>query len=132
MARDRDLLERAKTMRREPTPFENKLWCALRAKRFNGAKFRQQVVVGHYIVDFACRIPCMVIIEVDGDTHAIQAEYDANRTAFLQNRGYRVMRFTNRDVGTNLEGVLTMIAEALGVPLSPTLSPEGVRGKDLA
>jgi very-short-patch-repair endonuclease len=114
-------------MRREPTPFEQKLWSALRAKRFHGAKFRQQAVIGRYIVDFACRIPRMLVVEVDGDTHALQGAYDEHRTALLESRGYRVLRFTNQDVGTNLDGVLTMIAEALGLPLSPTLSPEGER-----
>ena len=127
MAKDGILIERAKAMRREPTPFENKVWYALRAKRFNGAKFRQQVVIGRYVVDFACRIPRMLVIEIDGDTHSEREKYDEQRTAELQRRGYQVLRFTNSDVGTNMEGVLTMIAEALRSPLSPALSPEGER-----
>jgi very-short-patch-repair endonuclease len=69
----------------------------------------------------------MIVIEVDGDTHASQEAYDAQRTAFLESKGYRVLRFTNQDVGTNLDGVLTMIADALHSPLSPTHSPEGAR-----
>ena len=109
-------------MRREPTPFERKLWLALRAKRFNGAKFRQQVVIDRYIVDFACRIPRMLVIEVDGDTHAIQSDYDARRTAFLEAHGYEVLRFTNSDVATNLEGVLMTIADALNLSPSPSAS----------
>jgi very-short-patch-repair endonuclease len=119
-------------MRREPTPFEEKLWLALRAKRFNGAKFRQQVVIDRYIVDFACRSPRMLVIEVDGDTHAMQPDYDARRTAFLEARGYETLRFTNGDVATNFEGVLMTIADALNLPPSPSasfgrslLSPEG-------
>ena len=84
-------------------------------------------MIGRYIVDFACRLPRMLVIEVDGDTHALQENYDARRTAFLESKGYRVLRFTNHDVGTNMEGVLTMIAAALDSPLSPTLSPEGAR-----
>ena len=127
MARDRILLERAKAMRREPTPFEAKLWHALRAKRFNGAKFRQQAVIGRYIVDFACRIPCMLVVEIDGDTHGERQAYDTARTKFLERRGYRVLRFTNLDVGSNLDGVLMTIADALELPLSPALSPEGER-----
>jgi len=113
VGRDRKLLERAKAMRREPTPFEARLWHALRAKRLNGAKFRQQVVIGRYIVDFACRIPTMLVVEVDGDTHAGQEAYDNGRTAFLESNGYRVLRFTNRDVETNMYGVLTLIEESL-------------------
>jgi very-short-patch-repair endonuclease len=114
------------------TPFEQKLWHALRAKRFEGAKFRRQVVIGRYIVDFACRIPRMLIIEVDGDTHGDREKYDAERSRFLEGKGYRVMRFTNVDVATNLDGVLTMIADTLRSPLSPTLSPEGEREKSAA
>jgi very-short-patch-repair endonuclease len=128
------LIQRAKAMRREPTPFEHKLWLALRAKRFNGAKFRQQVVIDRYIVDFACRSPRMLVIEVDGDTHAMQPDYDARRTAFLEARAYEVLRFTNSDVATNYEGVLMTIADALNLSPSPSasfgrslLSPEGER-----
>ena len=114
-------------MRTGQTPFEQKLWLELRAKRFEGAKFRRQVVIGRYIADFACRIPRMVIIEIDGDTHADQLDYDAQRTGYLESKGYRVLRFTNLDVASNLDGVLTMIADALHCPLSPPLSPERER-----
>jgi very-short-patch-repair endonuclease len=114
-------------MRRELTPAERKLWYALRAKRFKGAKFRRQVVIDRYIADFACRIPGMIVIELDGDTHAGQESYDEDRDAALRARGYRVLRFANRDVDSNLEGVLTMIGAALELPLSPALSPEGER-----
>jgi very-short-patch-repair endonuclease len=125
--RDKQLLAYAKDLRTNQTPLELKLWYALRARRFEGAKFRRQVVIGRYIVDFACRIPCMLVIEVDGDTHGVQRGYDEQRTRFLESRGYRVLRFTNAEVGTNLDGVLTMIAEAVRSPLSPALSPEGAR-----
>ena len=127
--RDQILIERAKQMRREPTPLEHRLWLALRAKRFKGAKFRRQVVVGRYIVDLACRMPGMLAIEIDGDAHGSQASYDAERTTMLEARGYKVIRFTNADVASNFEGVLEAIASAL--PLSPALSPEGERGKDI-
>ncbi|MEA3079322.1 MAG: hypothetical protein QOF05_730 [Sphingomonadales bacterium] len=123
--RDQQLLKYAKRLRTDQTPLEQRLWYELRAKRFEGAKFRRQVVIGRYIVDFACRIPRMLIIEVDGDTHASQEAYDANRTEFLESKGYRVLRFTNHEVGTNLEGVLMAILEALRSPLSP----EGEREK---
>ena len=125
--RDPKLLVYAKRLRTEQTPLEQKLWYALRAKRFRGAKFRRQVIIGRYIVDFACRIPRMIIVEVDGDTHAEQQAYDDQSTAFLERKGYRVLRFANRDVGSNLDGVLMSIADALGLPLSPALSPEGER-----
>jgi len=125
--RDQQLLTYAKRLRTNQTPLEQKLWYALRAKRFDGAKFRRQVVIGRYIVDFACRIPRMLVIEVDGDTHAAQKVYDSCRTAFLESKGYRVLRITNRDVQNNMEGVLSLIADALRSPLSPALSPEGER-----
>jgi len=131
--RDQKLLEYAKRMRTNQTPLEQKLWHALRARRFEEAKFRRQVVIGRYIVDFACRIPLMLVIEVDGDTHGEQKAYDEQRTSYLTSKGYHILRFTNGDVGTNLDGVLTGIAEALrGRPLSPALSPEGERVEGLA
>ena len=130
--RDQRLLKFAKRLRTEQTPLEQKLWHALRAKRFKGIKFRRQVVVGSYIVDFACRSPQMLVIEVDGVTHGDQEAYDQRRTDFLEIKGYRVLRFTNVDVGSNLEDVLTMIAEALHSPLSPPLSPAGERERSVA
>jgi very-short-patch-repair endonuclease len=130
--RDQKLLDYAKRLRTNQTPLEQKLWYYLRARRFADAKFRRQVVIGRYIVDFACRIPRMLVIEVDGDTHGDRERYDCDRTRFLESRGYRVLRFTNHDMGTNLDGVLTMIAEALRSPLSPALSPEGERKDGLA
>ncbi len=111
--RDALLIERAKAMRRAPTPFEQKLWLALRARRFNGANFRRQKVIGRYIVDLACRTPCKLVIEVDGDTHGDQASYDHCRTNFLEGEGYRVLRFSNAEVEQNLEGVLMIIKAAL-------------------
>jgi very-short-patch-repair endonuclease len=117
--RDQTLLKHAKAMRRELTGPELKLWLELRAKRFGNAKFRRQVVIGSYIADFACRNPTMLIVEVDGDTHTESRAYDARRSAFLEGRGYRVVRFTNAEVTTNLDGVLHAIAEALCSPPLP-------------
>ncbi len=127
--RDQVLLERAKAMRRAATGPEQRLWLELRAKRFAGAKFRRQVVIGRYIVDFACRTPCMAVVELDGDTHASSEAYDSARTLFLESKGYRVIRFTNSDLMTNLDGCLQTLERFLQLPLSPTLSPEGEREK---
>jgi len=110
--RDPRLAAHAKSMRREPTPAEQRLWLELRAKRFEGVKFRHQKVIGHYIADFASRNP-MLVIELDGDTHGIAADYDKVRTAFLEDLGYRVVRFTNAEVMGNLSGVLEAIAQIL-------------------
>jgi very-short-patch-repair endonuclease len=116
-------------MRRELTEPERRLWHALRAGRLESAKFRRQVVIGRYIADFACRTPKMLVVEVDGETHAEAAAYDDRRTDDLAERGYAVVRFANHDVMHNLDGVLLTIQKALRLPLSPTLSPEGEREK---
>ncbi len=128
--RDQRLIGFAKQMRRAPSPFEQKMWLALRAKRFAYAKVRRQVVIDRYIVDLACRLPIKLIVEIDGESHAMQAHYDAQRTQFLEHLGYRVLRFTNAQVAGNFEGVMMSIRNIL--PLSPlaarvALSPEGER-----
>lgn len=122
---DQVLKARARAMRTEATPAESRLWRLLRAHRFDGTKFTRQVVIEPYIVDFAARSR-KLLIELDGDTHGCQVEYDAARTRFLESRGYRVIRFTNAEVMGNPEGVAEAIFVALGgtAPL-PTLSPEG-------
>ncbi|MFN3818290.1 endonuclease domain-containing protein [Blastomonas sp.] len=114
-------------MRVEATEPEIRLWLELRAKRFSGVKFRRQKVIGNYIADFASRTP-MLVIEVDGDTHDGRDAYDAQRTRYLESQGYRVLRFTNYDVMTGMEGVLMVIEAAVQAPL-PTLSPEGERAQ---
>ena len=123
--RDPRLVEFAKAMRREMTEPERRLWYELRAKRFEGVKFRRQNVVGVYIADFYSR-SAQLIIEIDGDTHAFQHEYDQIRERFFMSKGFRVIRFTNSDVMTNIQGVLISVGQHLTPPL-PTLSPEGER-----
>jgi len=110
-------------MRRVPTGPEQRLWLELKAKRFSGAKFRRQTVIGRYIADFACRTPVMLVVEVDGETHAERAEYDAARSRFLQEKGYRVVRFTNDDVVNNLDGVLLTIQQTLSTAPLPDPLP---------
>jgi very-short-patch-repair endonuclease len=122
--RDPGLTHYAKQMRKRPSEAEERLWFALRARRLNGVKFRRQKVVGSYIVDFASRYP-MLAIEVDGDTHADRESYDATRTSFLEGQGYQVIRFSNDEVVSNLEGVLERLRNAVTSPPPPTPSPEG-------
>ncbi len=119
------LLERARQMRSEMTQPERELWIALRAKRFNGVKFTRQVVIGPYIADFVCRSR-KLIIELDGATHD-DASRDDQRTAFLEAQGYRVIRFWNNDVMTNLDGVLGALSEALATAPLPNPLPGGER-----
>ena len=116
---------RAKQLRASLTEPEQRLWYHLRANRL-GVKFQRQVVIAPYIADFAARSERLVI-EVDGDTHGERWAYDAARTASLEGRGYRVIRFTNSDVMSNIGEVLRAIVIALGRdpedPLSPILPP---------
>ena len=132
--RDAELLKRAKAMRREMTEPETRLWLALRAKRFDNIAFRRQKPIGPYIADFAARDP-MLVIEVDGDTHAHRVDDDTRRTTYLNEQGYRVLRFSNSDVMANVEGVLAAIAAAVGdggepaaLPLS---QPSPLKGRGL-
>jgi very-short-patch-repair endonuclease len=106
-------LDRARSMRIEPSDAEKKLWLALRSRQFSGFKFRRQHPVGPYITDFAC-LERRLIIELDGGQHAEQKAYDDARTRYLEKKGYRVLRFWNTDTLANTEGVLTMILDALG------------------
>jgi very-short-patch-repair endonuclease len=125
--------ERAKSLRRALTEPEQRLWKALRARQLGELKFRRQTAVGPYIADFLC-LEAMLIVEVDGDTHAHSQMSDAKRTAFLESQGFNVMRFSNADVMSNLEGVLVAILAAVPAPspsqafgLGPSLS-RGERG----
>ncbi|AXU19150.1 hypothetical protein C7W88_09100 [Novosphingobium sp. THN1] len=127
--RDARLTEFARENRKAMSEPETRIWLALRAGRFEGVKFRRQKVIGQYIADFAANEP-RIVVEIDGHTHDVDDPRDAERTKYLNERGYHVVRFTNGDVMTNLEGVLQMLAmtlsEAREAPL-PTLSPEGER-----
>ena len=78
----------------------------------NGVKFRRQHAIGGYIPDF-CAIKLKLIVELDGSQHLEQEEYDANRTAFFELKGYRVLRFWNNDVMNNLDAVLEVILNTI-------------------
>jgi very-short-patch-repair endonuclease len=107
------IFHRAKELRHEMTPAEAKLWAYLRAHRADGVGFRRQHAIGPYIPDF-CAPRRKLIIEVDGSQHLDQTEYDAERTAYFEHRGYRVLRFYNSDVMNNINGVMGVILEELG------------------
>jgi len=103
--------ERARQLRQPQTPAEAKLWQHLRRKQLGGLKFRRQHSIGCFIVDFYCA-EHRLVIEVDGDVHAMQEEYDSARTEWLQDRGYRVIRFTNDEIHRQLPTVLEAIMAA--------------------
>jgi very-short-patch-repair endonuclease len=128
----------ARNMRHNPTPAENALWAVLRNHRLAGLKFYRQRVLGPLIADFYCAA-ARLIIEVDGDIHDYQKEFDDNRTRQLEDHGYCVIRFRNEMVLNNLENVLSQIkASAFGriSDLTPNLqrdcaasSPDTRRGE---
>lgn len=103
--------QRARELRRDMTPAERLLWARLRANRLQGFHFRRQQIIEPYIVDFFCH-QAGLIIEVDGDVHAGQQDYDRLREEQLQAHGLRVLRFTNREVVNQLDEVLHTILTA--------------------
>ena len=109
----------ARALRSNMTDAERKLWHRLRAHRFNGVTFRRQVPIGSYIADFVC-LQARLIVEVDGGQHG--TERDAIRDAWLRQQSFRVLRFWNNDVLSNLDGVMQVIAEALAQALPPSLT----------
>ena len=108
---------------------EYKLWERLKSSQLGGFKFRRQIVLEPYIVDFFCSSIALVI-EVDGDTHDLAA--DAVRDSNLKRRGFTVIRFTNGDVRYNIDGVLEVILNKARSmpprfthPPAPSLEREG-------
>ena len=104
--------EHARELRKTLTPAETKLWAYLRAGKLSSVKFRRQHAIGNYVPDF-CSIKHRLIIELDGSQHLEQEEYDTERTAFFESKGYRVLRFWNNDVMNDMDGVLKVIFRAL-------------------
>jgi very-short-patch-repair endonuclease len=102
------ILARARELRQPQTPAEAKLWQRLRNRQIGGHKFRRQHPIDRFIVDFYCD-ERKLVIEIDGDSHTDQVEYDALRTEWLNRHGYRVVRFTNDDVMKRFDGVLETI-----------------------
>lgn len=100
------------------TDAEQLLWRALRGQQLSPHKFRRQHPIGQYIVDFAC-IEKKLVIELDGGQHQEQAVYDAQRTAFIETQGWRVLRFWNHEVMGSLAGVLAKIVEELKISPPP-------------
>ncbi|MCC2113717.1 MAG: precorrin-8X methylmutase [Hyphomicrobiales bacterium] len=116
---------RAKTLRTNQTEAEQNLWFELRDRRLQGFKFRRQVPIGHFIVDFLCSEK-KLIVEVDGGQHA--EKVDAERDKWLNDEGYRIVRYWNNDVLGNPEGVLEdILANLQDTTESPqeALSPGG-------
>lgn len=110
------ILDHARRLRRDMTDAERQLWQRLRRNAL-GVHVRRQAPIGPYIADFVC-FDRRLVVELDGGQHAQpgQVAYDAERTAFLERAGFRVLRFWNNDVLTNPDGVLETIRRALEQP----------------
>jgi very-short-patch-repair endonuclease len=110
----------ARNLRRRQTVSEEKLWRALRGRRFECRKFRRQHPIAGYIVDFAC-IEARLVIEVDGETHSTPGEVrrDLERTQAIEAAGYMVVRVSNHEVRTNMPSVL----DTIWLELNRTASP---------
>ncbi|PPQ43323.1 endonuclease domain-containing protein [Rhodopseudomonas palustris] len=114
----------ARERREKSTEAERLMWGELRDKRLKGFSFKRQVPIGPYIADFACHAKKLVV-ELDGGRHFSDdgERSDAARTAAIEVRGFRVIRFSNHEVMTNRAGVLQSIADVLAArALTPPLS----------
>ena len=130
---DKPTLAKAKRLRRDLTDAERKLWSILRNSQLQGAKFRRQQPIGPFIADFVCQ-DRKLIVEADGGQH-LDSAYDIRRTAFLEGKGYRRLRFWNNDILENLDGVAQMIATAVSTPhpaRAARESPSPSRGEGIS
>jgi very-short-patch-repair endonuclease len=112
----------AKHLRKRGTDAEKLLWNRLRAKQMNGLRFRRQEPVGQYIADFLC-YEVRMVIEMDGGQHAERKLFDKERDDRIVSQGFRVLRFWDNEVLTNIGGVLERIREQISP--SPSPSPGG-------
>jgi very-short-patch-repair endonuclease len=113
------------------TRAETLLWRYLKADRVDGFSFRRQTPFRNYVADFAC-LSIKLIVEIDGETHDFEERQisDQHRDAFFKSEGFEILRFTNEQVMSNLEGVLAIIREtaalrASGSPPSLPLPHKG-------
>jgi very-short-patch-repair endonuclease len=116
------LRSNARALRKNSTDVERILWAELRDHRLNGVSFRRQVPIANYIADFVCHA-AKLVIELDGGQHfsSGQEAADADRSAIIEAKGFRVLRFSNLDVITNRSGVLETIVAAIEAS-APTLT----------
>lgn len=120
MYRDQEQRNFARQLRNQPTEAEKRLWWFLRAEKL-GVKFRRQAAIGAFIVDFVC-FSHKLIVELDGPQHLDPAaqEHDARRMAWLESRGFRVVRFRNQELDEEAWGVVERIRGMLKTPPQPS------------
>jgi very-short-patch-repair endonuclease len=112
----------AKRLRQAPAFTERALWKLLRDRRLEHLKFRRQVPIGPYVVDFLC-LRHRLIVEADGPFHEDNAAHDAERDAWLASQGFRVLRFANDMIIGQTAGVLAAIVEATAPKSERTIDP---------
>ena len=118
----------ARQLRAAMTDAERRLWQSLRLRQFNGYKFRRQHPLGSYVVDFVC-VEAKLVVEVDGGQHSERQDYDTSRTEWLRQRGFRVVRFWNHEVMTDIDAVQAVIWEALHIDSQPPSQPYPFQGE---
>ena len=118
------ITEKARILRKNATPWENKLWYEFLKKY--PVRFRRQQPIGQYIVDFYCS-KAKLIVEADGGGHFYneQIEYDKKRDLFLQEKGYTVLHFTNLEIDKNFYEVCSVIDRAVEKTSLAPQSPDG-------
>lgn len=129
---NKNLKQRSRRLRKSMTDAERHLWTKIRMKQLKGYQFYRQKPIGDYIVDFYCP-KIKLVIEVDGRQHFSDemTEYDRIRDDHMSSLGLRVLRFTNTEVLTNIEGIIESIIEnTQEIPLSPPLQ-KGRHGRPL-
>ena len=104
--------KQARRLRKQSTDAEKSLWRLLRSRQLGGHKFRRQAPLGRYIVDFLC-LERKLVIEIDGGMHQLRANADRARSKWLEERGYRVLRFWNNQVLLEPMAVQEAILDAL-------------------
>jgi very-short-patch-repair endonuclease len=105
--------EFARRLRINMTDAERRLWARLRRKQLRGHRFRRQVALGPYVADFVC-LSARLVVEVDGAQHDVDDVYERRRTQWLQNDGFRILRYGNRDVLMETDRVVEDIWRHLG------------------
>ncbi len=114
------LTKLAQKLRKDPTDAEKRLWCFLKEKQLEGLKFRRQVPIGNYIVDFIC-FEKRIVLELDGGHHAefLNMQKDCKRDLWLRSQGFQVLRIWNSDIHKNIDGVGEKILELCDKSPSP-------------
>jgi very-short-patch-repair endonuclease len=120
---------RARFLRCNKTEAERKLWSALRRRQAEGFRFRQQHPLGPFVVDLVC-LSAKLVVEVDGGGHELRRREDEERTRWLESRGYRVLRFWNRDVLQDTPSVIAEILDTLTRMEHPPPRPPPQGGRE--